>query len=154
MIVEIDELVAGDTVPPSLEDDRPNQLERRLPVMIATHSGLNRSVEQAIETGIARVGAGAALNFLAIPLPDSIEACHRSAEDCEVVLGGWRRVHQIQNQQNVAAPALAGRTGWLCWLNGSPLLDHEPGKPGAEHKAIGGPGTAVLGDLERNLGSG
>jgi hypothetical protein len=126
MIVEIDELVAGNTIAPPLEDHGADQLEGRLTVVISAHPGLHRGVQQAKEASVGLVTTGAALSFLAIPFCDPTEVFQSGAEDSDIVFGGWRRVDQVQHQQDVAAPPVAGRAEWLCWLNLPPFLDQEP----------------------------
>ena len=69
-------------------------------MVIATHPGLDGGVQQAKQTCTGLVPAAAILNLLAIPLGDSLEPCQGALQDRNVIVGGWRRVDQVENYYN------------------------------------------------------
>jgi hypothetical protein len=97
VIVEVHELVARNAVAPPLENDCAHQFDCRLTMVIPAHTGLDRTVQQAKEAGIGLGTAAAVLNLLAIPLGDSSKPGQGAFEDRDIIVGGWRRVDQVQN---------------------------------------------------------
>jgi hypothetical protein len=88
VIVEIDQLMARDTVPPPFGDDRTYQLKRGLTVMIAPHPRLNRAVDQTEKASIRLVQAETALSFLAVPPGNLVDPDQGATKDDDIIFVG------------------------------------------------------------------
>jgi hypothetical protein len=88
VIVEIDQLMARDTVTPPFGDDSTYKLERGLTVMIAPHLPLDRAVEQTEKAKTRLVQTETALRFLAVPHGNLVDPYQGATKDDDVIFVG------------------------------------------------------------------